>query len=572
MKRASPALLALLIGALSLSVTAWLWDHERESEHASLRAGFDFGLRQTASRIEQRMASYEQMLRGVQGLFRASDKVGREGFGTYVDALLAGADFAGLQSVTYAPLLTAGQAAAYETAQRAAGSADYTVKPPGARPFYAPITYIAPGRDNTLLSGYDVFSDPTRRAAMEQARDSGGAAITGRIRLVTETDPGLQYAFLMMLPLYARGQPTDTVAARRAAISGWVWAAFRVGDLMSSLYGEGTPGLELRVHDGARPGDDTLVYSTTPGRDAAQPARFEAQEYLGLAGRTWTLEVRSLPVFEERFGRESARVILIAGIGLSLLLALLTWLLMTAQARAHGVARAMTQELRGSEERYRRIVETADEGIWLLNMARELTFANPKLLRMLGCTAADVLGRPVTELFDERDRHASADASDPARPGTLAWQGVRMLRRDGSELWVSVSSAAIVDADGAPNGSLGMVTDITERRQFQARRELLEAQLRESQKMEAIGTLAGGIAHDFNNILAAILGNVALLRQHVAPPNSATGGLDQIERAGMRARSLVQKILAFSRMQPQALVSQPMRPLVEEALVLLRST
>jgi CheY-like chemotaxis protein len=90
--------------------------------------------------------------------------------------------------------------------------------------------------------------------------------------------------------------------------------------------------------------------------------------------------------------------------------------------------------------------------------------------------------------------------------------------------------------------------------------------------MEAIGTLAGGIAHDFNNILAAILGNVALTRAHVAQEPVALNGLDQIERAGVRGRSLVQKILAFSRMQPHALVNQPMRPLVEEAVVLLRST
>ena len=119
---------------------------------------------------------------------------------------------------------------------------------------------------------------------------------------------------------------------------------------------------------------------------------------------------------------------------------------------------------------------------------------------------------------------------------------------------------------------LAMVTDITEKKQAEARRARLEAQLLESQKMEAIGTLAGGIAHDFNNILAAILGNVALAQQHAHDDAPVRASLEQIRIAAARARSLVQQIIAFSRRQPQALVMQPLRQLVEEAILLLRST
>ena len=567
MKRAFPALLAVSIGAVSLAITGWIWQHERDSERASLRAAFDVGLRQTANRIEQRMAGYEQMMRGVQGLFMASDQVSREGFDHYVDALLGGADFAGLQSIVYAPLLPADRTASHVVAQRAGGVPNYAITPPGERPWVVPITYAAPGNSSLRPLGFDVYADPVRRAALLQARDSGSAALTDRIRLLGDAVDGPQYAFLMVLPVYARGAAVDTVAARRAHLEGWVWAAFRAADLMSSLYGEGMPGFDLRIHDGVKLDADTLIFRTAAEPGVAAPARFEAQEYIGVAGHSWTLQVRSLPAFEQRQHRDS-RIILVAGCGLSLLLALLTYELMTAQARAFGAARTMTRELRDSEERYRRIVETANEGIWLVTGRGDITFANPKLLQMLGCTAADVLGRPLDDFIDERDR---AFADVPAE-GAGGAPGIRLRRPDGSELWASVSTAAIVDAGGATVGALGMVTDITERKQAQAKRELLESQLRESQKMEAIGTLAGGIAHDFNNILAAILGNVSLARQHLTDAHPASGGLDQIERAGVRARSLVQKILAFSRMQPHALVSQPMRPLVEDAVVLLRST
>jgi signal transduction histidine kinase len=103
-------------------------------------------------------------------------------------------------------------------------------------------------------------------------------------------------------------------------------------------------------------------------------------------------------------------------------------------------------------------------------------------------------------------------------------------------------------------------------------RRSLEAQLRESQRIESIGTLAGGIAHDFNNILAAILGNVALARDAIGAGHPAQASLEQVRKAASRARDLVQQILAFGRRQPQSLVAQPLRPVVEEAMALLRST
>ena len=103
-------------------------------------------------------------------------------------------------------------------------------------------------------------------------------------------------------------------------------------------------------------------------------------------------------------------------------------------------------------------------------------------------------------------------------------------------------------------------------------RSSLETQLRESQRIEALGTLAGGIAHDFNNILAAILGNVALARDDLDGGHPAHASLEQIRKASSRARDLVQQILAFGRRQPHALVNQPLQPLVKEAMALLRST
>src|SRR5207245_4728394 len=108
------------------------------------------------------------------------------------------------------------------------------------------------------------------------------------------------------------------------------------------------------------------------------------------------------------------------------------------------------------------------------------------------------------------------------------------------------------------------MTDISDRKEAESDLRRFEAQLRDVQKMESIGTLAGGIAHDFNNILGAILGNVALAREDLGADHPALARLEQIHKSSLRARSLVQQILTFSRREPQELVTQPLRPVIEE--------
>jgi len=544
--RRSSLLWPLLVGALSLAVTAWLWRHDRQTEARNLRSNFEFGLRQATARVEERLAAYEQMLRGARGLFDGSDAVTHDDFSAFVGSLSEGADFAGLRSIAHAPL-------------RAAAAA------------LAPLTDVAPALDPILgAPGVDLLADPAFRTAMQQARDSGSVAITAELRAsdTTATDPDSGFALVMAL--YRRGPPHETVADRRANLVGWVLASFRIGDMMSSLYGEGAPGLAVQIHDGADPVDGKLLFSWSVG--AQRTARFEAHEFIGFAGHTWTLTVRSSPVFEQRFSSDSPTIIAVTGGGLSLALALLTWQLVTARDRADAAARAMTQQLRDNAGRYRRIVETAAEGIWMIDADGRTSFVNPKMLQLLGRDAEAVQGRPWTDFMDADGRAAVAgDVLARLGDGQAQQRDIGFARADGGTLWATVSVTPIHDADGRYAGALAMVTDITERRQSEARRTQLESQLRQSQKMEAIGTLAGGIAHDFNNLLAAILGNVALVQQLLGDDHPAAARLAQIGQAGARGRSLVRQIVAFSRQQPQERVAQPLRPLLEETLRLLRS-
>ncbi|MFO1338741.1 MAG: CHASE domain-containing protein [Burkholderiaceae bacterium] len=534
--------LPLAVGAVALAVTAGLWRHEQRSTAQALRADFDAGVRQTAGRVEQRLESYEQMLRGVQGLVQASPD-GAHALDAYVDALQAGADFTGVDWFARV---------AWQPGEGAHGGRSRIAA-------VAPVVGL-----NQRALGDDPLADPVRGPALMLACDSGSLAITPRLRRLVDADASAAAdaspGFLMVLPVYAAGQALDSVAARRAALRGWVMAAVRMNDLMASLYGEVLPGVQTRIYDGVDASDQALM-AAPPGAPVAQPL-FDVQEYLGFAGHAWTMRVQAGPEFAQRRRDDAARIIVLAGLSLGLLLALLTRQLVTARQRAHDAALRMTEALRASEERYRRIVETADEGIWVTDAEGRTTFVNPKMAQMLGCPADALLGRRTEAFIDTATLAAEGGAGPGAREQ-------RLRRVDGSTLWALVASTPVTDSAGRLQGTLAMVTDISHRKQAEAARAGLEAQLRASQKMEAIGTLAGGIAHDFNNILAAILGNVALAQQ-AALDGAARQRLAQISQSAERARSLVQQILAFSRRQPHSLRPQALAPVVEESVRLLR--
>ncbi len=144
-----------------------------------------------------------------------------------------------------------------------------------------------------------------------------------------------------------------------------------------------------------------------------------------------------------------------------------------------------------------------------------------------------------------------------------------LQRDDGTVLHAQLDCARM---EGSTPGVRIALNDISGRKQAEAARVLLESQLWESQKMEALGTLAGGVAHDFNNVLAAIIGNVELARQGVGPGHAALESLEEIDKASHRAKALVQQILAFGRRQTTERKVMSLVPMVEESARLLRAT
>jgi two-component system, cell cycle sensor histidine kinase and response regulator CckA len=231
------------------------------------------------------------------------------------------------------------------------------------------------------------------------------------------------------------------------------------------------------------------------------------------------------------------------------------------------------ESLRESEGRYRTMVHWTPEPLFVYRDGI-IIYANPAAIKLFGASAAeDLVGRPVLDLV-----HPDFHQIVLARAKYIADHGadspraeLRYRKLDGTPIEVEVQGTPIV-YDGLAAIHVA-IRDITGRKLAEDARASLEVQLRESQKMEAIGTLAGGIAHDFNNILAIILGNTDLARDDVvANPAQALRSLEEIGKAGARARDLVQQILSFSRRQATERKRADLVPVIEESVRLLRAT
>jgi PAS domain S-box-containing protein len=209
-----------------------------------------------------------------------------------------------------------------------------------------------------------------------------------------------------------------------------------------------------------------------------------------------------------------------------------------------------TQELlTKNETKYRQIVETADEGILIVDAQHRVSYVNVRLAEIMGSTPEQLQGCSIERFMFPEDLPVHRRRMAGQEAGDNEHYEARFRRSDGSAVWCSVSPRATFDDQGVFSGSFSMLSDITARKHSESEREKLQAQLLQAQKMESIGRLAGGIAHDFNNMLSVIIGNTELALAQVPEPDPMHEALWEILCAGRRSATLTRQLLAFARQQ-----------------------
>lgn len=342
----------LLLAGLGLTYV--IQDAARRSTEDMLEDEFAFRSREIIVNIERRMSNYEQVLQGTAGLYAASASVSRDEFVTYVQFLRLQERYPGIQGIGFSLLVRPEDKAAHVAAIRQEGIADYDIRPTGIRDLYTSIIFLEPTNwRNQRAIGYDMYSEPVRRTAMARASDGNAAALSGRVRLVQETETDVQPGFLMYLPVYRPGLAHETIEERRANLLGWVYAPFRANDFMDGILGdhfrEVGASLSMEIYDGRSATDaDALMFDSNRG-SAAPRSRFSKTQHMELYGRPWTVVIHSLAPFEARLRSAQADLVAAAGALTSLLLTAVVWLLVNGRSTALAMAQRMTERLRQHE-------------------------------------------------------------------------------------------------------------------------------------------------------------------------------------------------------------------------------
>ncbi len=556
----------VLVASLLLTgvTTAYMFKTIR-SHH---KERFAYAVEAAEKDIRERMESYITLLRGGAGLFAGSNRVSRTEFQEFVRRLQLRTRYPGIQGIGVTLQFPGSELEEVVSMMRAQGVEDFRVWPELPREVYNSIIYLEPlDVRNRAAIGYDMYTEPVRRAAMERARDTGEVAASGRVVLVQEIDANKQPGFLVYLPIYRNGTLPTELEDKRRLLLGYIYSPFRAGDLFAGVFGDSERSdLVVQIYDG-RVATDSLLYSS----GEHDRARFRATRTIRMAGVEWPVVMSSSRAFEAASSELVVYVVLVGGLLISGLLFGLNWIQTRARVRAEESAlelRRSRQQLVESEARLRRLVDANIIAIIIGDLQGRIITANDAFLSLAGYSRAELEAGTVNWLRitapDEQHLDRAA-VEQMRRSGRHEPFEKNLIRKDGHRVPVLAGTAYLA---GPQELGVGFFIDLTERKRTEEAlaqyRDHLEAlvaertkqlkaslsQLRRSERLASLGTLATGIAHEINNPVNAILlsSQYALtIKDEPGTMPEITAALESIGNEARRCGKIVKNILRFGR-------------------------
>ena len=566
---------AWLVLLVSLILTGLAWHLAERYVENTVHLRFEHRTREISESLDKRINESQTVLRATAGFVNASEWVSPDEWRRFVDVLGTGRAFPGMIGVAYAPLVSPKQLPQYVASMRRMGDSAYTVWPPGDRDIYAPIAYLDPENDATRSGiGFDAYSDPQRRSAMEHARDIGEPAVSAQVQLVIDREVHSD-GFVFYMPIYDAVMPTGTIAERRAAIRGYTLSAFRAAKFIKGT-GLGNLGdIELEIFSAPEPSRDNLLYDSVPDNGlsalaARQTGELSASLALATRPHAWRLFLKARPEFRSDSERLLPPMILGGGLLIDLLLFVTVWSLGRNRHALERLSDDLKDKLSESEQVLGSAVEAMGEAFVIYDADDRLIYCN-ELYREIYKTSAPII--EIGRTFEEIIRYGAERGQYVAAVGRVdEWVAERLARHRAadSELlqqlengrWIRIRERR------TQNGHIiGIRMDLTE---VYRAKEAAEAASRAKSRFLAT------VSHEIRTPMNGILGMAQILLDPDTPEHKREEYVRTILRAGQTLLSLLNDILDLSKVEAGRLELFPVafspRDLVEETMRLFTAS
>ena len=576
--------------SLTLDGAVRAWERDRLQSLLNNRAG------ERAQLLQTQVLCSMEALHSIGALMNTRGEVDRRAFRAFVqDALARQPD---LQALGWTPCVPAALRAQYEAAAQADGWPNFeftqkdakgnTVRAADAEG-YLPVYYVEPLKTNYTAVGFNLASDPARRAALQQARETNSAVATSAIHLVQESEN--QLGFIVYLPVY-QPAPSAPGASRGKTLKGFASAVFRVQNLLRPVMQDlASEGLEVSVLDSSA-GGASLLHLAGPA--VVQGPEGTAQ--LTIAGRQWLVTLRPTPEFVAAHTGGQSRTILVTGLLITFLLTAYIFNGMrrtseielrvterTLQLSNEVADRKRAEELaRLAEARYRSIFENSIEGIFQTSPDGRYISANRALAEIYGYESIEELIADLTNIAGQlyvEPRRREEFVQQIQRNGAVSEFESQVYRKDGSIIWISENARAARDESGRVLYYEGTVVNVTERKSAEGslRRnrdelesrvlertlelakinEALEAEVAERKRAEDAAAAANraksaflaSMSHEIRTPMNAILGYAQVLERDPTLRASQREALQTVLSSGNHLLELIDDVLEISKIE-----------------------
>jgi PAS domain S-box-containing protein len=566
----------LLVVAIGLVITVIGYVTISRAEDQNVIRALEFRVEWRAKDLQSKISLAGQAVLATATDVATESRVESREFHQFTSAVAA--ENKSIASLAWAQPMTREQRAAFEVSSGfpiiEVGASGQRI-PAADRDGYTPIVIENRFDGKPTWLGFDVSMDPSRRRTLELARDTGAP----KSMFIPNASNPLGPTYLVFWPTYVNGTVPETVDVRRSQLKGYVIGVFRVLDVIKIAFAD-TPAITATIQfylsddpteqaaaDSFRlvavysPKDRSLRVAETP--EPIPPAEYSLSRTFVVNGEQWRLVSYFAPTAVAAERSSGPLILLLAGLLLTAVLAL------TVTGRIRQVSliqtrvNQRTEELRKSNTQLAALIDASPYAIVCIDAESRVLLWNASAEKMFGYSATEVIGQPYPlvlpaeqEEFNDRLRRLSSGE-------VLRNLASHRRHRDGTAIDTSSSASAFSDAAG---NLLGIVFAIEDTRE----RNAVQDQLRQAQKMEAIGQLTGGLAHDFNNLLGVVLGNLDLLSERFKAPGEEKELTEAAIQAALRGAELIRQLLAYARRQPLAPKLTQLAPLLEAAAKLLR--